>query len=209
MTQPDPNAQSGVDGTQSGVAGQQGTGGTTEPVTDPTQSGQTPPATVSRDEYETLLRRMQASDQNNSKLQATLKAHEDAKLSETERTVNALKDAQAALAEKDKAIEDLNLQIAFLSDNTYTWHNPETALKLADRNRVEWKDGKPANVKAVLDELAKAHAYLVKPEDTSTTTSPAPTGIPMNNGKNGAGDGNRSALEDRFPALRGRVAKRG
>jgi hypothetical protein len=215
MTQPDPNAQSGVAGAQSGTEGQTQPTGVTPPPADPAaQSGQQPPATVAREEYEAILRRMQASDQNNSKLQEKLKAFEDAQLTEQQKTANALKEAQEALAAKAQELEDAKLENALLADATYTWHNPATVLALVDRKAVEWKDGKPVNTKAVLDQVAKDHPYLVKPAEPAAPAAPAaPTGVVgqpvMNNGRTGSGDGNRSALEDRFPALKGRVPRRG
>lgn len=210
MTQPDPSAQSGAAGTQSGTEGQPGTTPvTTPPPADPaTQSGQQPPVTVDRAEYEALQRRMQASDRNNTDLQAKLKAIEDAKLTEEQKTANALTEAQKALADKDKAIADLELQLAFVSDNTYAWHDPKVAMQILDRTKVEMKDGKPTNVKDLLAELATSHAYLVKPAEAATTTPPAPTGLPMNNGTT-PGKIPARTLEDTFPALRGRVPKRG
>lgn len=211
MTQPDPTVQSGGAEPQSGLAGQTGT---TPPVPAPpadpaTQSGQQTPATVAQAEYEALLRRMQASDSNNSKLQAQLKAHEDAKLTEAERTANALKEAQAALAEKDARIADLQLEAAFLGDNTYTWHDPSLVMQALDRTKVEMKDGKPTNIKALLDEIAKARPFLVKPAETPTPPAPGgPTGLPMNNGTTTkVPSTTQTDLERRFPALRGRVPK--
>lgn len=213
MSQPDPSAQSGAADPQSGVAGQQGANpadpnGTNGSAASGQQQPEVP-ATVTRAEYEQLMRRMQAADQNAAKYQQQLQEHENAKLSDQEKLQRQLAEAQQTLAEREKQLQDQMLETALLADTTYAWQNPKTVLTLVNRELVQYsKDGKSVeSVKAALDNLAKDHPYLVKPAETPAVPA-APTGIPMNNGRVDPRGGNQSALEDRFPALKGRVPRR-
>jgi DNA-binding transcriptional MerR regulator len=218
MAQPDPGAQSGATDPQSGNGmGQQGSTTASDPnATGQAASGQPDPnasgsATVSRSEYDALMRRMQAADQNAAKYQQQLKQHEDAQLTEQQKLQKQLEEANAALAEREKQLLDQQVETAMLADSTYTWHNPKTVLQLVDRELIQWaKDGRSVeSVKAAMDKLAKDHPYLVKPAETAPPTTTAPTGVPMNNGRVDPQAGNQTTLEQRFPALRGRVPKRG
>lgn len=78
----------------------------------------------------------------------------------------ALKDKEAAeaqVAELKKAQEQSAVQLAFLQNSKYTWHNPGTALKLLDLSEVKiGDDGKVDGLDKAIDALAKNEKYLVK-----------------------------------------------
>lgn len=77
------------------------------------------------------------------------------RVNEQETQINALTDT----------LRQARLENAFLQDNTYSWHNPSRALKLADLSDVEIEDdGSVHGLKAALDKLAKSDAYLINQE---------------------------------------------
>lgn len=60
------------------------------------------------------------------------------------------------------SLREALLDNAFLRDNTYSWHNPGRALRLADLSKVEIEDdGTVHGLKAALDALAKSDPYLI------------------------------------------------
>lgn len=218
MSQPT-GAQGGTgDPTQSGGAP---AGSTADPNaaangTDPAQGGQTgtPPAatdTVSRADFEAVTARMKAADKRAHDLETKAKTEADAKLSEAERVAKELDETKAKLAAADKRTQDQALENSILMEPTYSgkWHNPQTALSLVDRSLITFDDnGKPQGVKAALDKLAKDHAYLLKPVESgndSNNRKGGATGASGTSRQQGDPDNTKSALERKYPALRGRV----
>ena len=212
MTSPDPGAQSGTDpNAQSGDAGTgQGT-----PGTDPNQTGQSadpgqgqqqpdPNATVSRAEFDALMNRMRAADQNRTKAENELKQLKDKDIPALEKAQRDLTEATRKAEEAEAALKGSRIENAFLADNKYKWKNPKTALKLADLTKVEvLDDGTVTNLGAALEALAKSDPYLI---DTETPPDPkGSTGAPAGNGgRKGDGKPDAAAMASRFPAMRTR-----
>lgn len=208
-------AQSGAEGTQSGAGENTGANnGTTDPSTSTgAQSGtentsQAAPAGVSREEFDAVRARMQAADQRASKAEADLKQLRDKDLPEADKLKRDFEESQKRVTDLQATNQKLALQVAFLKDNTYTWHNPENALKLADLSQVTVEeDGSVSGLKEALKALATNNDYLLKKEAASTQeTTPAGTAT-GNNGGN-AGKPSSKGLAARLPALGTRV-KRG
>jgi hypothetical protein len=220
MTMPTDNGgQSAADGGQ-GAAGT-GATGTTDSAT--SQGGgdagtnQPNPASPAgktaeqlQAELEAVTRRMQAADSNNSKTQAELKRLQDAQLSEAEKTKRDLEAAQTALAEREEQIKQERIKNAFVTDNTYEWHNPSAALKLADLSGVEiHDDGKVTGLKEALKSVADANSWMLKPKTAAATGEAATTGGATGVGGRGsdtASGADKAGIEKRFPQLKGRIS---
>jgi hypothetical protein len=170
--------------------------------------------TVSKADHEKALARMRASDKRADEATARLKKIEDAKKDDLTRAQDDLKDRDSKLEAANKVIADLRLQNAFLSANKHAWHDPDTALAIAQSK--EYLDGvvsddgdvdKKALGKA-LDALAKDNSYLVKDasgavDDKDTPPSGEPAGGRQSKGKK-ADAAEQQRLKTRFPALRNR-----
>jgi len=214
MTTPEgEGAQSGAEGTQSGAGETTGTGGSTTDTTGTTaQSGgqegtQTAPETVSRAELDAVLARMRAADQRAGKAESDLKQLRDKDLPEAEKLKRDYAEAQDQVQKLQTANQQLALQVAFLKDNTYAWHNPETALRLVDLSQVEVdSDGNVRGLKDALKALATSNDYLIKKE---VKEEPKPQGgtAPGNNGQSGGSKPAVKGMAARIPALNTRVRR--
>lgn len=111
-------------------------------------------------------------------LRTRVKASDDAKLSDQERT------AAAATAEKERADkaetalrqERIERHVERAA-TTRNFHDPDDAYRLIDHAAIEFDaDGKPTNVDALLDALVKAKPHLAKAE-AAPAPAPAP-GVP-------------------------------
>lgn len=205
----DPNAQSGVGGGTQDPSNNVGGSGAGDSGSAQSGDGQTP-KTFTQAEYDQLMTRLQAADRRASAAETKLGEIDKAKLSELERAQAEAKEAKEALVAAQEAAKDAALGSAFAMDQTYSWHNPATALKLMDRDGVEvGDDGTVKGLKPALDRLAKDHPYLIKTADGTGTGSSqgqtGATGVPGNAKPQGS-QKDQSALERKFPALRGRVA---
>lgn len=213
MTQPGPGAQSGTpEGGQSADPGTgQGTPATdhidpTGQSADPAQGqGQQtdPAATVTRAEFDALMARMRAADQNKAKAEAELKQLKDKDIPALEKAQRDLTEAAAAREKAEQDLRESRIQNAFLSDNKYEWHDPKTALKLADLSNVAVADdGTVSNLAPALEALAKAQPFLLKPK---TEEQPkGSTGAPGSGGRQPDPKADANAMASRFPALRTR-----
>lgn len=211
-------AQSGADSGQSAAAPNavDSTGQTAQSGGD-TQGTTAPPNPAAKTaeqlqaELDAVLRRMQAADSNNAKTQAELKRLQDEKLSEQDKLKRDLEEAQKALADRETAIKQERIKNAFVTDNTYEWHNPNAALKLADLSGVEIADdGTVKGLKEALKAVADANPWMLKPK---AGTTPPEGGAPAGGTTGVGGRGNGSAsgadkagIEKRFPQLKGRVS---
>ena len=207
-------AQSGADGTQSGAGEVNGTGSgtTTADGTTAQSGGETGTGTqtedkVSRSELDTVLNRMKAADQRATKAEQELRQIRDKDLPEAEKLKRDYADAQAKVEKLTTANNELALKVAFLSDNTYPWHNPERALRLVDLSQLEiGEDGSVRGLKDALKALAASDPYLVKQEVKETNTAPAGT-APGNNGSSSNAKPSAKGLASRIPALNTRVPR--
>lgn len=213
MTSPDPGAQSGTD--PNAQSGDSGNGQGDPSNQDPTQGGQSadpgqgqqsePPATVTRAEYDALMNRMRAADQNKAKAENELRQLRDKDLPELQKAQRDLTEAQERATKAEADLRSARLENAFLSDNKYEWHNPKTALKNADLSKVEvLDDGTVTGLTAALDALAKSDPYLIKTAKADETPKGS-TGAPGTGGRQPDGKPDTKALANRFPALRTRT----
>jgi len=205
-------AQGGAEGTQSGAGETTGTTGTTESGTSDagTQSGAAAPTEAERLAQELAQQRTRtnAADQRAAKIEAELKQLRDKDLPEAEKLQRDFQEAQKQVEQLQTANKDLALKVAFLKDNTHTWHDPESALKLADLAQVEIQaDGTVNGLKDALKALATSHPYLVKQGTEAVKQEPGGT-APGNNGTAGGRTASAKSMASRIPALNSRV-KRG
>jgi hypothetical protein len=212
MTQPDPSAQSGTGSAQGGVTDTgQGTGAPLDPnaqsgAVDPSGTGQqqTPPvATVSQAEYDALKSRLIAADKTRTEAQDQLRQLLEKDLPEQEKLKKALDEAAASRDANAAALRETRLENAFLKDNKFKWHDPTTALKLADLSKVEIQDdGTVLNLTAALDALAKSHPFLI---DSTPAADPprGSTGAPAG-GRASDTNQDMKVMANRVPALRTR-----
>jgi hypothetical protein len=96
---------------------------------------------------------------------AELKGKDTPEQEKLQTKVAELESSNEALTQ---SLRESRLQVAFLKDNSYDWHNPGRALSLADLSEVEIDDdGKVHGLKKALDSLAKSDAYLIKEKGSS------------------------------------------
>lgn len=216
MTQPTDGAQSGTTDPQSGV-GENGSGnGSTDNQTGSTggqtgaQSGTQDPGTndASKAELERVTARMKAADQRASQLEAELRQIKDKDLPEVDKLKRDHAEALEKLEKASARVAEMALSNAFLTDNTYKWKNPATALKLLDRTKVTVEeDGSVTGMKDALKALATSDPYLLddtKSEDAPKDDTPPGT-APGNNGGAGKGKDPKATQQRRFPAMRTRL----
>lgn len=187
------NANAGGDGNKNGEGG------------DPPK-----PDTVSKEEYDTAVRRANAADKSKSELQKKLDDLDKAKLGEKERAEKERDDEKKAHEATAAALRQTRLENKFLASNKYNWHDPETALALVDLTDVEIdEDGKVKGLEAAMKKLAEAKPFLVKSGD-DTPKNGASGGTPKPPGGGDKGSAARAALEKKYPSLlRGRITNAG
>jgi hypothetical protein len=125
--------------------------------------------------------------------------------SEVEKMTERVTTLESENTSLKEALRSQRLENAFLSDNTYSWHNPGRALALADLSEVEIdEDGKVHGLKAALDKLAKSDAYLLKKESAEDDEEDLPnTKVTNKSKKDKTKDkAQDSALLQKYPALR-------
>lgn len=96
---------------------------------------------------------------------------------------------EATATSLQRANDDLRIQLAFVSDQTYKWVDPAAAAKLLDLSNVEIDDkGRVTGLKAALDELADKSKYLLvqpksKDDDDADGEDDAPKPKPRATGQ--------------------------
>lgn len=206
----DPNApQSGGTGTGDGTGATGAQSGTPEAGAGSTPEGAAASGqTVSQAEYEALKARMVAADQRAAAEAAKYKQLVEKDLPELDKLKGELQETQTREKAATEALSSLQIENAFLKDNTFTWQNPATALKLLDRSKitVDQTSGEISGMKQALEALSKSDAYLLKPAAAPEGgDNTPPLGTPPANGGAGATNGNTKAQQvKRFPAMRDR-----
>lgn len=133
--------------------------------------------TYSAEEYDAIKRRMQAADRRATAAENEAKSFKDKDKTELQKASDRVAELETAVSDKDVVIKKLRLHNAFLSANTYTWHDPELVMSQVQLDAVEVNDdGEPTaqSVKKELDRIAKARPYLVKTASTSPSGEPGP-----------------------------------
>lgn len=148
---------------------------------DPPKEEQKPPENFSREYVEQLRKEAAENRKKAATAEAKLKEQDDAKLSETERlqkerdefkakAEQAEEHSRATLVEADIRVLASTMKFADLDD-------PLGAIKL---DSVEFDaNGKPTNVKKLLEELAKAKPHWIKADER---TAPGVPDTPRSNG---------------------------
>lgn len=160
------------------------------------------------DEKQRQYRRRQEAEKERDELKARLEALEDKDKDEGTKTSEKIQRLESENSELVEALRERTLENAFLKDNTYSWHNPGRALRLADLSEVEIDDdGNVHGLKAALDKLAKSDAYLIKQEeDAEKDEDKTSTGGQKNKSKKDkqreSADAQKKRLHDKYPALR-------
>lgn len=151
-------------------------------------------------------RRAAAAEKRARELEARQKELDDKDKSELERAQSRVSELEKELTTTGDELKRARLQIAFLSVNEVTWHDPEDALGAIDLSEVEIDEkGKvnQAQLKKAIKALAERKSHWVKTNDDSST---AASGSAMNGRRKGSDTqaADREALEKRLPALRNR-----
>jgi hypothetical protein len=167
--------------------------------------------TVTKADLLALTKRMKAADQRAAEAEKKLKAKEDAEKDEITKASEALKEAQAELAEAQSTIKSMRLQNSFLTANKQKWHDSDTALDLAQSKGYlddvaddEGNVDKAALSKA-LDRLAKDKPFLVDKQKKAST--PDDDDGPSGSASGGRSDNAKDAaarkkqLKNRFASL--------
>lgn len=126
-------------------------------------------------EMDALKARMQAADRRATAAELKAKSFEDKDKTELQRATDRSTELETELTALKESVKSLRLGNAFLSANTYTWHDPDLALAQVDKDLLELDDdGTPSkeSLKKALKALADKRPYLVK------SATPAPSGDP-------------------------------
>lgn len=176
--------------------------------------------TVTRAELDRVKKRMKAADKRADKAEAELKERKDADKSEVDKATDEAKELKDANEKLTSQVASLKMQVAFLTANRHVWHDPETALKIAeDKGFMEDVVDEDGDIdkrllRKALDRLAKEQKYLVKSkngssgsdedEDTDTkTTKKSASGASSKSRRSSKDKDARSKeLKKRFAALR-------
>jgi len=122
------------------------------------------PKMYSEEDYNTILRRLNAADEAKGKAEKRLQEMDDAERSELEKAQRDLQVAQQKLEHLEK--ENLRGKIAnaILQYPGFTWHDPEVVLQLVDMDDldVDQETGKVKGVKDALTKLSKDKPFLLK-----------------------------------------------
>jgi len=168
------------------------------------------------DEKERQYTRRKEAETRADKAEEELKALRDKDLPEVDKLRTDVETLTSDNATLNDALVQSRLEIAFLKDNTYNWHNPGRALQVADLTRVEVdKDGTVRGLAEALEALAKSDPYLIneekpgsddkKDDKNGEKKDPPKSGSQKNGseqGKPSSAEKRRAELVDRYPGLR-------
>jgi FtsZ-binding cell division protein ZapB len=155
-----------------------------------------------------VIARMKAADQRASKAEGDLKQLRDKDLPEIDKLKRDHEEAVNQVTALKESNNRLAAEVAFLKDNTHTWHDPATALKLVDMSQVVVnEDGTVTGMKDALKALASSHPFLIKQEATQEAPKPAGTSPANNGGSTGAKPSGKGMVA-RIPALQTRVPRK-
>lgn len=164
---------------------------------------------------EIIARKQKTLEEQEAELQELRKfkdEQEKAKLTAEELSAKELEDLQTRNGALSESTKSLILENEFLKSNKHVWHDPSTAMTLADMSSVEVveKDGKfqlkdSKSLEAALDALAAAKPFLLKSEeDDKDKTWKGNSGKPPKR-KDGTEEASeRASLQKKYPALRNR-----
>lgn len=170
---------------------------------DDTDKGKSEP--VSREEFDRIMRRMQAADRRADAAEAKVKEFTDKDKSELERATEQADTFKQENEGLKKDVRDLRIQLAFATSNGYSWQDPEDVLTEVNKNldKIEISDAGVVDkktLKSVLDDIAKRKPHWIKPTGNGSSGEPGPGR--SNNHKDEAAE--RKRIESKFPAVRRR-----
>ncbi len=202
--------QSGAEGVQGGAGDSTGNGtesNSSQGGTETQTTTSNPDLDRARQEAESFRERMRAADQRAAKFEQELRQLRDKDLPEQEKLKRDFEETQKQVIELQSKNKELALKAAFLEDNTYSWRNPATALRLADLSQVEIQpDGSVSGLKDALKALATSDPYLVNTEAEPPKNEPGGT-APGNNGGSSTGKPDTKGIARRLPAMNTRVRR--
>lgn len=157
-----------------------------------------------------LEKRMKAADRRADEAERKLKEKEKAELGELERAKTELTEVQEELEKTQETVNRLRLENAFLTANTHKWHDPDTALDLA-QSKGYLEDVLDENgevdkkaLKKALDRLATEKKFLVQSEEKKKDDEPGePSGEPAGGRSDNSKDdkARKDSLKRRFPSI--------
>jgi hypothetical protein len=152
------------------------------------------------------VRRRQEAEKERDEIKSRLEELEGKDKTELEKATTRVTELESENKALQESLRTTRLENAFLTDNTYTWHNPRRALSLADLSDVEIdSDGTVHGLKKALDALAKSDAYLLKKDDDEGEGEEGDrTGTEQKNRskRKKTADADDDALRAKYPALR-------
>jgi hypothetical protein len=162
-----------------------------------------------------FINKMKAADKRASDYEKKINDAELATKSEIEQAKIREQQAQQEAKEAREELKKARIHNKFLASNKYTWHDPETALKLLDLGEVEVADdGAVKGLDNAIKTLADAKPFLLKQTDgdggdnkqgkatTSTGNKQGSTGNqPAGNKQGKDRDKDRARLLEKYPAL--------
>lgn len=161
------------------------------------------------DEKDRHVKRRQEAEKERDDLKKRIDELEGKDKSELEKATKRMTELESENKALTETLRETRLENAFLTDNTYQWHNPRRALSLADLSDVEIDgDGTVSGLKKALDSLAKSDAYLLKKEedgDEDDEDKKPPTTASTTGGSKRSKDkanAEEEALKTKYPALR-------
>jgi hypothetical protein len=124
-------------------------------------------------------RKFRASyDKQQVEAEAAKKAAEDAQLAEIDRVKKQYAEEQSARAALELELQETHLQhIVEREAQDQNFIHPALIVRLLDSSELEFENGKPANVKKLVEKLAKTMPELIRASTPAPATL-APTGTP-------------------------------
>lgn len=150
---------------------------------------------VTKADLKRMEKRMKAADKRASDAEARLRKIDDSKKDDLTKANDRVAELEEDNSSKDKTINSLRLENAFLTSNKHTWHKPSAALRLAQAegylDDVISDDGTVDSkaMEKALDKVAKENDYLIKRAGGSS-------GDGGGSGASGGSAGGRSGNKD-------------
>jgi len=162
--------------------------------------------TALEDEKNRHVRRRQEAEKERDEFKKRLDELEGKDKTDLERATTRVTELELETKALTETVRDLRLSNAFLTDNTFEWHNPRRALSLADLSNVEIDDdGTVHGLAEALKALAKSDSYLVKEKEKNGDEEEevVSTGTQKNPSKKAKkGDADVEGLKNKYSALR-------
>lgn len=201
--QDDKNKVDDVDTTDSGNGDASGDSGTGTGDADASKGDDV----VSKADHDAVVARMKAADKRASELEGKVKEQERKDKTELENAKSDVEERDKQIVKLLEQIDTTALENAFLTNNKYSWHDANDALRLLDREGVEVKDGTVTGLAPAIDKLAKAKPHLLKDSDEDDKGkdkggSSEASGSSTNGKRKGSEGNDKKDYSGRFPALK-------